>query len=397
MQIRTGLQQHFFAWGFLIPAYLPIAEVIGRAVVDIILVLFLGWALIACQGRPIVGKRIWLWLYLLLLIALSASIPEALDVPRSLRALLRFSLQSLTLVITILALQQHRHNIDRLAHAFALAGTILLGYLYLLLPFQADQPGFIPAQILREDNIPLYLPFMLYALSRLQSSVLRRSLFACTLAFAFAYILLSEGRAALLAALVAVAFYLLLVGRWRIGRILVIGLPLLVITALATGSWIMRGAEEAGTFQESLDRFTSGRTQLWRQALEHPPANSLTGIGIGNLKIFANHSTVLDLPNGEKVRHLHNLLFDLWYEAGILGLFALLLLFGHILGLAAKGLREGLSPDPRISGVALASTLAILVASMLSFSYASRPVSLYLFVIAAMLIHLSSQLKPTHP
>jgi O-antigen ligase len=139
-----------------------------------------------------------------------------------------------------------------------------------------------------------------------------------------------------------------------------------------------------GPFQKSnldpdhpVDAFTAGRTILWRQALQHPPARPWLGVGIGN---GSHAGEVLRFKIGEgwhEVKHLHNFLLDAWYETGLLGLSVLLALIGAVFGPLAWVWRRLSAEDRQRAGILLAATLAILTAGLFSFGYTSRYFTCY--------------------
>ena len=208
------------------------------------------------------------------------------------------------------------------------------------------------------------------------------------LAALFGYIVLSQGRAALLGALVAVGLYFTFVGRWR-PRSVALSVGALALIAVAL-SWngFNRLADGAGGWMQLADGFSSNRTLLWRQAAQHPPANPWTGIGMGNLKI--HQSPALVISESERVSHFHNFLVDLWYETGWIGLGALLLFLSLALVRAARAWprldRERREP----LGLALAAAAAIIASATLSFSYGSREFAIYLFLMLGIVHHYST-------
>ncbi|GAB6042108.1 O-antigen ligase family protein [Endothiovibrio diazotrophicus] len=391
--IYQRAREGFFSHGLLIPAFLPLAQVSGRALVDLLLVIYLAWALVACAGRTIRGGRTWLWLYLLVLLALGASIPGAADLHGAIKSYYRFVLQSAVMVFTLIALQQSEANLQRLVRAFAVAGVLMVVQLYLLLPGVMAEPGFDPALALKEDSLPLFAPFVLLWLAGFADRRLRWGGLLALAPLAFGYIVYSQGRAALLGMLVAVLGYLLLVKGWRRRTALVVAAGVLMLSAALSYTWFFRDAQVGTGVQQVLDRFTSGRTELWRHAFAHPPENPLTGIGMGNLKEMAAGDQVLmiHVKGDFRVNHLHNFLMDLWYETGLLGLGATLLFFGHLAWLARRAWIAGGDRERRIVGACVAAAAAILAAALLSFSYGSRQFSLYLFTFLAVIIHLAQR------
>ena len=110
-----------------------------------------------------------------------------------------------------------------------------------------------------------------------------------------------------------------------------------------------------------------------------PPERAWLGVGIGN---EADASAVLSFKIGNvsvQVKHLHNFLMDIWYETGLLGLGALLALFGAVFGRLARVWRRLSVADRQRAGILLAAVLAIITAGLLCFGYTSRYFACYGF------------------
>jgi O-antigen ligase len=319
-------------------------------------------------------------LYLALLGAFLLTIPGSIDPAGGLRTWLGFALQSCALLLTLAALQESPAAPDRLLNAMALFGALTLGGLYLILPWQmlggSGEP-FDPDQQLREDNLPFLLPFLVIWLWRRNSSPWRYGAMAGVTLLVLAYVVLAEGRAALLGLIVGLTVFGGLTLQWRMRWIA--GLAAL---ALALGIAVHpEPFQKAGLDPEHpLDAFTAGRTALWRQALANPPEQPWLGVGIGNGEYA---EAVLRFTLGghtHQVRHLHNFLLEVWYETGRLGLGLLIALLGMITLRLTRSWRRLPAHDRQSAGVWLAAASALLAAGLFSFSYTSRQLACYLFV-----------------
>lgn len=390
--LHRRLQDAFFSWGWLTPTVLPIAQVLGRAVFNILLVLYFLWGILSLYGQKQKLERPELGLFSALLLAFLISIPGAEDLARAWHKWLRFLIHSMCFVLVLAALQQGEDNFKRLCRAFAMAGVGVLVVLYLhLIYILWNSAEFIPTQQLREDNLPFLLPFLLYGLQWVENRRHRIALRWVLLLSLIFYVVLSEGRAALLSVFVALVLYAVLVERKRLRSVLV--LSFLVGTALMTVVSVIHvdSADKKGeTWLETLDRISSGRTVLWRQAFTYPPESVITGVGIGNGR-YAEKA--LTLPWGQQVRHFHNLFVDTWYQTGLLGLVTITAWLAFILTRAWGDWKKSPPEDRGRIGLLLSSSFAILTAAQLGPSYGSNLVSIYLMVIFAALTTLHGKIE----
>jgi len=100
------------------------------------------------------------------------------------------------------------------------------------------------------------------------------------------------------------------------------------------------------------------------------------------------HIEVLRIGDALTVKHLHNFLFDAWFETGVLGLSAFLALIGTVLVHAIRLWPQLDAGHRRIAAAALAGVSALLAAGLFSFSYTSRQFALYLYLLFAVLLAL---------
>ncbi|MCP5158435.1 MAG: O-antigen ligase family protein [Gammaproteobacteria bacterium] len=373
-------REAFFRWGWLSPVTLPVAQLGGRGLFNTLVGFYALWGLLSFWGRRDRLDRPVTLLYLLLLGAFLLTIPGSVDPVGGLRTWLNFFMQSSTLLLTQVALRESSANPDRLLSSMALCGALTLSGLYLSLPYHlfggSGQP-FNPSVQLQEDNLPFLLPFLLAWLWWHGPPRWRYGALAGVSVLVLGYIILAEGRAALLGLIVGLAVFCRIALKWRLRWI--IGLAVLVLTAsIVVNTGPFRKAELDS--EHPLDAFTAGRTVLWRQALMHPPTRPWLGIGIGN---GAHASEVLSFELGGdsiQVKHLHNFVLDAWYETGILGVGLLLILINTVLVRLIETWPYWSARDRQRAGVWLAATAALSTAGMLSFSYTSRQLACYLFV-----------------
>ncbi len=384
---HDALREAFFRQGWLLLAVLPLTQIGGRALFNLVAGLYVVWGLLSLWGRRDRLDRSTTLLYLVLLGVALAGVPGSVDPVGGLRVWIQFAAQASTLLLVQAALRESPENIDRLLAAMALFGGIALASLYLLLPYYwfewSGQP-FNPLTQLQEDNLPFLLPFLLGWIWRYGDRRWRYGAMLGVTAAALGYVAISEGRAALFGLIVGLAGFCWAVLAWRPRWV-----ALLAVWVLAVGI-----AANIGPFlkaeldlEHPLDAFTAGRTIVWRHALEHPPARPWLGVGIAN----ASHSQELlrfELSGVQvQIKHFHNFLIDAWYETGILGVGLLLALVGTVFVRLARIWRWLPVDDRQRAGILLAAALSIIAAALLSFSYTSRQFACYLFACLGGLIH----------
>ncbi|ADE16420.1 O-antigen polymerase [Nitrosococcus halophilus Nc 4] len=392
--LHRRLQSAFFSWGWLLPTVLPIAQVLGRAVFSILIVSYFLWGSISLYGRKKNVERPLLGLFVALLLAFLMSVPGAEDVARAWHKWLKFLVYSMSFVFTLVALQQGQDNFERLCRTLAGMGIGLIGVLYLHLAYVLwTSAEFTPAQQLKEDNLPFLLPFLLYGLQWVEGRKYRLFLGGALLLSVLFYVVLSEGRAALLALMVALVLYGVLVVGWRLRTLLLPGtVAAIALIGMVTVVHVEAPAKEKETWTDIVDRISSGRTALWRQAFVYPPESVVTGVGMGNAR-YAEEA--LTISEGQQVRHFHNLFVDAWYETGLLGLVAMTGWLVFILTRAWRDWRKSTAEDRRQIGLLLSASAAILTAAQLGPSYASSLVSVYLMVLLAGLTVFHGKIQQT--
>lgn len=382
---------HFFRWGWLLPAFLPLASVAGRGAFNIVSGVYFLWALASVSLAP--GKRSAIWQqrwflasYSLMLLVWGLSLTQSTDPQTGGYQLLRYLQYSLTGPFTVVALLQAPSQLPRLVRAMAWASLLLILVLYLQLPYFLLAVEFIPTQQLHEDNLPWLLPCLLVAIS---SRAHGRWLLPCAIVAFAVYIGLSQGRAALLAMMAALAVFSILALHLRKRHWLAAGVAVAAL-GIIFGQRFFRGVSNIAFDFATMDRFTNGRATIWWQALSSPPENPWFGVGFGNLASRVEVLRIDDLAGiGEvTVRHLHNFVLDAWFETGVLGLSTFLVMLGVVFARVHRTW-PGLDQEHRrIAAAALAGIAALLTAGLLSFSYTSKQFALYLYLLLAVLLAL---------
>ena len=397
------VRRSFLSHGWLLPTLLPITHAAGRAVFLILAGIYVLWGLAALYRTPVRLNRVLYAAIILLLLLLCTRLPGAWYAQDSWRAFdkwLSFTYLTMVFPITLIVLchgqeQDQQKRLQRLTRMLGLAGFITILALYIRLPFDFSAPDFAAEFYLREDNLPWLLPFMLAWAASMEQRY-RCSLWLLILVTVLAYILMSDGRSALLGVTVCLALYALIGLGWKLSWASLCAGGLLTLGLIAQGGRFVRIAFEQGDLNSVLMAATSFRSLLWQRAIAYPPDNIWWGIGMGNMRYETEIVTVGELHLG----HLHNFLLDAWYETGILGLATLLLFIAFpLLRLARCWVHLSIA-EHQLAGIYLAAVAAILAAAMFSFSYNSKQFAMYLPLLLAVLLFLAesavSDVKSSH-
>jgi teichuronic acid biosynthesis protein TuaE len=375
----NNIQDAFFRWGWLIPAALPLAQVGGRGLFNSIAIPYALWGLVALWRRRSRLDRLAVLPYLALVGVFLIGIPGAVDPGASLKTWSVFLMLSFSFLLMLAAMGESPGHPDRFLGATALFGAFVLAALVLIVPYFAfgwSGVPFDPSHQLKEDGLPFLLPFVLGWIWRRGDKRWRYGAMAGIALVALAYVVLAQGRAALLGMVVGLAVFCWAVLGWRLRWGALLAALVLIVGFVANLGVFLRGSNADPNHQ--LDGFTSGRTILWRKAIQHPPERTWLGVGMGNV---GHAPEVLDMGwEGGTVKHLHSFLMDAWYETGLLGVSALLGLIGSVL-VRLSGNWRSLSPEDRQrAGILLSALMAIIAAALFSFGYTSRYFALYGFV-----------------
>jgi len=392
--MHRALQRRFFAYGWLLPSLLPITHAGGRAAYLILAGIYVLWGLAASYKAPVSLDRVSRIAVLLLFFLLGSALVSAGHAYDSWRALdkwLTFAFQTLVFPLTLLALRYESNSVQRLTRWLGLGGMLTVLALCLRLPHDFKAPDFVPEFVLREDNLPWLLPFILAWTT--STAAYRRSLLVLSLTVVLAYIYFSDGRSALLGVTLSLAVYVLIGRGWTMIRAGLCAAAIFIVGVSVQGSRFLRAALQHEDMNSLMSAFTSFRSVLWQRAIENPPDSLWWGIGMGNLRYETELMRVADLQLG----HLHNFLLDAWYEIGGIGLAALLVfIMFPLLQFARRW--AGLSiAERQLAGIYLAALVAILAAALFSFSYSSKQFAMYLPLVLAVLLCLAKAGKRCSP
>lgn len=386
--LRTQATTRFITSGWLMPAYFPLALIVGRGVFNSALALYIVWALAAAPALRQHGHRSFLLLLVALLSAYLASVTVALDPARALKLWATVVVYVSIAPITLSILAMHPDKLARLQHALGLGAVLALLVAYVdLAVVRLNTDHFIPRLDLRAVDLAFCLPFMLAWLWRTLGETWRAAGVGAALLALAGFVVFSDERGVLMGVLMACMVMGLLVLRLRLWQVLIVGAGLIGFALFTNGDSMLRGLSGGDELFGQLDALSSSRLTLWSQALANPPANPLFGVGMGNAQYYP---AVVNL--GEiTVRHLHNLWLDAWYETGMLGLGLLISLIGYVFARSAASWRR-MTPEQQASaGLFLTAALAVIAQTQFSISYASREFGLYVFLCFAVLLHIARQ------
>lgn len=381
------IQTYFFRYGWLLPAWLPIILLFGRAAQNIFLGLYSLWGCVVLYKSGGTLEKKWVLLWLSVLVAFSFSIVFAENPQLAFRKWLQIvshMLAFLLVLVTITSSSSPEQKMHRFLFFLGIGGILGLLGLYLKLFIDMLNHSFQPTRDMIEDYLPLLLPFMLYFVGNLSLIRWVKSLLSILLVSIVGfYVIYSDGRAAILGFCLVLLSYGCLVLKLRFYQVGVTALVLLSTIVLLNPSRFTRGAEGDLTWETKLSKFTSGRSELWLDAVHHPPPSLLTGAGIGHLK---HVSGIAVLKNGEKARDFHNFVLNVWYETGLIGLTAwLCFIFWPILNILRRwhDLHETMRKK---AGILLSASIAVLIAGLLTPSHFSLPFTFYLPILLAGLV-----------
>lgn len=406
--IFAKIENSFLEYGWLMPAVLPIFEPLGRGVFNILLAFYIVWGLVPLlMGHISADRRLKLQISALLL-AFSFGLFYAVDPGRAVKTWLSYSFLTLTIIFTLAGLRKDERSLAKLLTVLAVVGVIVPILLVAKTALLSGGRLWVPRRLLLERNMPFLFPFLAFAVVQRWRKKTALILLGLISAEYLVIILFSAGRSALLGFVVALIVYFSRLWRKEISYIFPAAIAIIVAVAVFAVNWngvaFDRNARLSGSVFEEMDLVSSGRLKLWANAVNNPPPNLFVGVGMGNVryadKVVENEDptkkTSGRLTNSiHKVRHLHNFLLDCWYETGFIGVTLLLALMVPIILRALRSLLtfQG-RPDNLM--VVFSSIFALLVSGMLSFSYTSNQLTLYLFMLFGILIYLTDSPENQH-
>ncbi|MDP3333919.1 MAG: O-antigen ligase family protein [Methylococcaceae bacterium] len=371
--------------GWYLLMFLPLLDLAGRALFNIVFFVFVLLALMTAAVSFRLPK-----FQMNLFIALHLSIFMSLVFTHNIATLyqpwLKYAAEMSTFFILLYYL---RNNLVSIQHIFNWMGgvavlTIVVTLTIMLIQWIREPNIAFAVGKVNKDVLPWLIPFAIpwaYQHSKPQLRWLAvLGLIAITLFIGVG----TQGRTALLATMLATSVLFVMYFRVRFWQV-ALALILVVGSVAAVMPNVLRGALDAPSAQ-TLDRLTSGRAVLWRQAIQHPPENPWVGIGFGNKEGKA----VVTYIGEEKVKHLHNLFMDCWYEIGYFGLGAFILWLGYHCVLLVRIRQKGNDVQKKQAAILCASVVAMMVEGMFAVSMNSRMFAVYLCMVFALATYMTA-------
>jgi O-antigen ligase len=378
MSVRQKLNTKFLDWGWLLPASFPVLEVVGRAPLNIATGVYLFWGLFLLSEKKLGASKIK-FAYFLVLAAFSLGVFAAVEPLQVTRSWLRYAFLALTYFLTCHALSERDGAWEKQFKSLAVAGGITAVALILRGLFTTDFQRIVPFQGMLERNLPFLFPFVLFYLGTLKNHYIKWGAGFLISGTFLVLIVYSGGRSAFVAFLIALAVYGVLALRLKLHTVIIVCVLVAVVAGSLGGGVMLRRLSLDDPLSVDIDQLSSQRTLLWRQAISNPPENQWVGVGMRNVR----YSEKVIAKKGGTVKHLHNFILDTWYETGFLGLIAYFAFVGSMIWVAFKkmvafnwALRRNLAP-------VIAAAAALFAGGLLSFSYYSPQLTVYLFFVLA--------------
>lgn len=391
---RLRAENGFLAYGWLVPAFFAPALQGGRAAFHILFYGYILWALLAQRAlRAHCSQRcrvVWLALLALLCARLPGNL-LAHDVGRAFDQWAVSACYVSVLPVTMMALAQGGEQLPRLLRALGWGACwMLLGAVFnLIWLLSMHGLDFDPRIDMRAVDFGFCLPFGVL-LWREKKLFARHRVGTCLLlVLMLCFVFFADERSAMfgfLVALVGVLKVLGVVALWQMAAVF----ALLAALGLSLTHGMEAFADPSlALLLQMLDQFSSGRLALWQQAIAHPPEQGWFGVGMGN----AQYVDAVVQIGALKVRHLHNVWLDAWYEGGWLGVGALVGLLLWALVFIGRSARHWSGARRETAAFVLIAAVAVLVQAQLSISYLSREFNIYIGLCLAVLLHLGAERK----
>ncbi len=354
----SGVFDWFKRYALLLPVIVMASYYIGRGLGDSLQLLYLLCGLYVLRGMNVSPHRrvVYLLVVLLALFLVSVIYPDFSA--RSLKHWVLYALSSLVLIFTVGTFSPSHHE-PSYRWIAVVPVALLIGFSFELGYFFFYSENFNPAVQVNGMILAALSPLVfLITLPGKLSTVFFHILFYL---LSFIALSLADSRTELLMLLLGGAFFVAIYTK-NISVLFVI-IPVVFVVAIVADSYLFRpqGLDIGGDTFQWLDRLSSKRLTIWSTALSHPPDNILMGVGL--------HRSIEFLPQISYVKHLHNLFIEIWYETGLLGLLAYLLLLVLLFWGAPRAYRMFEGIDRRVYAVFFASGMAALIGGLLDKGY----------------------------
>lgn len=390
MNSSTNYYVRFCKWfqqnGWYLLMSLPLLDLAGRAVFNIVFDVFVLIALVTITVSWRLPKA-----QTGLFIALHLSIFLSLVLTHNLSSLysswLKYAVETSAFFILLYYLRNKVVATERVFNWLGGIGalTVVVALLVMLVQWMIEPNIAFAVGKVNKDVLPWLIPFAIPWVYQQAKPQFRWLAVLGLIATALFVGIGTQGRTAILATALATSVLFVLYFRIKFWKVALV-LTLVAGSVAAIMPNVLRGALDVPAAQV-LDRLTSGRAVLWRQAIQHPPENPWIGIGFANKEGKA----VVTYIGDEKVKHLHNLFMDCWYEIGYLGLAVFMLWMGYHWWLLLRISRNGNDVEKKQAAILGASIVAMLVEGMFAVSMNSRMFAVYLCLIFALATHMAAK------
>lgn len=193
-------------------------------------------------------------------------------------------------------------------------------------------------------------------------------------------LMLLDSRTEVLAVLAGVAVYQICI--WRRLRLALFLLPFMLVLLLAPEIADYFSSRQEFGF-DGLNYVSSRRIEIWQAAWLHCQDNIWFGHGI--------YSSVRASFLPDDIRHIHNVLLEIVYESGLVGLLCISVFMSLAYFPLIRGYKTWPKRNRRLASVILAATAATLVALFFDKSLHSVFARYYLFFLAGLAYWLARQ------
>ncbi len=354
----SGFSGWFMRYILLLPVVVMASYYIGRGMGDCLQLLYIVGGLYSLRNMDFSEHKTVLWLFgvLLLLFSISVFYPDF-----SLRSLKYWALCALSGLVIVFTVGTASKNTDKINYyllawvpvALLFGLAVELGYFYFWLA------EFHPATQVNGMVLAALAPLVL--LSTKEPRKLQWLLHLLFFVAAALLLILADSRTEILMLIVSYGLFFTLYYRKIFALILI--LPSAILVTVVADSYLYDATilTFSGDWYHWLDRLSSTRLSIWSEALSHPPDHYFIGVG---------PSRAMEFLNGVNyVKHLHNLLVEIWFETGVLGLIAYLSLLYALLSGMPLAYRSLAGVERWVYSVFLAAGAAAFIGAMLDKGY----------------------------
>ncbi len=354
----NGFAAWFARYALLFPIVVMASYYIGRGMGDSLQLIYVLSGLCSLRYMNFGEHKRILWVLVILLFFFSLSTFYPDFSVRSFKYWLLYALSGLVMVFTVGAVSNGVYLAGYRVMAFVPV-ALLIGLAIELSYFYFWAAEFYPAGQVNGMVLAALAPLVL--LFTIDSKNSHWYLYLIFFSSAGVLLVVADSRTEVLMLIVSSGLFFALYYKKLFALITIA--PLALITVVVADSYLSEEPIFAftGNLYHWIDQISSSRLSIWVEALSHPPDNYLIGVG--------PHRSMEFLSTITYVKHLHNLFIEIWFEMGLFGLIAYLLLLYVLLSGVSLAYRSLEGTDRRVYAVFLASGVAAFIGAMLDKSY----------------------------